>query len=85
MVWLVIIIIIIIIYFKSINISNNKVSEVLSYFKHSDSKSSDQFLKLQNNFASSQSRSSRTQKDFDFNLTITHEEFNRGLISFENY
>ncbi len=61
------------------------VSEIISYFKHSDSKSSDQFLKLQNNFASSQSRSSRTQKDFDFNLTITHEEFIRGLISFENY
>ncbi len=40
------------------------VSEIISYFKHSDSKSSDKFLKLQNNFTSSQSRSSRTQKDF---------------------
>ncbi len=58
-------------------------SQIITYFKESDAKSSDKFMKSRLNLTSSQSKSTRTQKDFDENLATTQEEYN--LLKFEDY
>ena len=58
-----------------------QVCQIIKYFKECDSVSSDKFLKLKNNFSWSQMRSSKSQKDFDYFLALTHEEFSIELSS----
>ena len=60
---------------------NPLVCQIIKYFKECDSVSSDKFLKLKNNFSASQMRSSKSQKDFDYFLALTHEEFSIELSS----
>ena len=51
------------------------VSQITNYFKEQDAISSEKFFKLNNNSTSTQMKSSRKQKDFDYFLALTHEEY----------
>ena len=49
------------------------VSKITDYFKEQDAIASDTFLKLNNNFISSQIKSSKNQKEFNYFLALTDE------------
>ena len=50
------------------------VTRITDYFKEQDAITSDKFLKLQNDFSDTK-KFTKHQKDFDFFLALTHEEY----------
>ena len=54
---------------------NFLVSQITDYFKEQDAISSDKCLKLNNNLISSQMKSSKNQKDFNYFIALINEEY----------